>query len=159
MRSARNGIAPPAWEKMKLMSWQRAKVPLNSRLHGAGRVEWEIQRRCRNFGLALVAGCVGRVEIDRGFAPVQLIEDRCESRVAGVAVAIRGKQADAVGFKIVQRVRYLGEAGIDIGQRQRGKHAEPGWVVLCNFGGIFVAVSAEIDGFLGFAKPQTGCGD
>jgi hypothetical protein len=32
MRSARNGIVPPACEKMKRMSRQRAKVPPNSRL-------------------------------------------------------------------------------------------------------------------------------
>ena len=31
-RSVRNGIVPPAWEKMNRMSGKRAAAPLNSRL-------------------------------------------------------------------------------------------------------------------------------
>ena len=61
-------------------------------------------------------------------APVELVEDRLERRVAEVGAADVGEQDDAVDAELVVAVRDLVDAPRDVGQRQRGEQAEPAGV-------------------------------
>ena len=117
---------PPAWEKMKRISRQRAKVPANSMLViGLRGVEGKIERRGGNAdAVRRAARRLGRMEIDHRLAAVEFLEHRRKSRIAGIFAVIIGQQADAVGLQLVQRIGDFAQAALDIGQRQAREHAE-----------------------------------
>jgi len=94
---------------------------------GPGRVGGEINKRvgqpeCVGAG---VGRGVGVHEHD-GPAPLQLIEQRSEARIAQVGAVGVAEQHDAVQPEVVEGVGKFGERPVDVRQRQAGEAAETG---------------------------------
>jgi hypothetical protein len=64
------------------------------------------------------AGRVGRMRVDHGVAPVQLVEHRLEQLFAQPVVAVAGQQANSVGLQRVESVLDFFKAGINVRQGQ-----------------------------------------
>ena len=107
---------------------------------GTGRVLPVLERR-----LALDAGHqraaawrILRVDEHDRLAPVQLLVERRENRIALQRLAVRRAHADAVGLEDVKRVDRFAHTAVEIHQRQGGELAESSGVVGDQFGVVLV---------------------
>jgi hypothetical protein len=83
---------------------------------------------------------------DDGPAPVQLVHERGEGRVAEVASRHAAEQDDAVGVQFVQGVGGLGEGSVHVGKRERGEEPEALRSVLDRLGGELVDPPSPVAG-------------
>ena len=70
-----------------------------------------------------------RVDEQPGAAPVELVEDRLEGRIAQVGPADVREQGEAGHRQLVAAIGDLGDRRIDVGQRQRSEQAEPSGMI------------------------------
>ena len=85
---ARNGTVPPPWATMKRISGQRLSVPVKIRLTMARVVSKTYSTTkggAPRFGV-LGRFAVGRMDKNHRLAPVELVENRIEQRIAQIAV-------------------------------------------------------------------------
>jgi hypothetical protein len=66
----------------------------------------------------------GGVNKHQGLATIQLFHDGNEMGIAQIDVAVIRVKYDAVGRESLASVTNLSQAGFNVGQRERGKHAE-----------------------------------
>ena len=130
------------------------KIRLRDRARRVGRVF--DHRRRHALDHAAAAARRHRMHVDHRLAPVELVEHRHEGRVAEILVLVAGEQPDAVGLQRVERVLDLLEAAVRVGQRDRGKQAEPALVVAHHAGAVVVDLARELAGRLGLAEPDAG---
>ena len=135
-RSIRNGIVPPACDQMIRMSGQRCDVPLNTMLTMARVVSVPYSIIESWITISFRIACSNRPQrmgVDHRLAPVELFEDRREDLVAEPFVVIARDRCDAVGFQHIESVFDLFQRAVDIGQRQRGEHAESAGMIRTSF--------------------------
>src|SRR5262249_17623686 len=89
---------------------------------GVGRVFARCRRDAWNEAAAAIGR--GRVDIDHGLAPIELLVDRGKRRIAEILVLVTGQQADAVGVERVEGVLDLLEAALRVRRRDDGKKTE-----------------------------------
>src|SRR3546814_14913674 len=94
-----------------------------------------------------------------GAAPVERLEDGLEGGIARIAAVMVRQQPDSLGAERIAGVVDLGEAGLDIGQRQAGEIPEPAGKADAHLGRILVAVAREPRRLVRVAEPQPGRGD
>ena len=106
IRSARNGTVPPPWATMKRISGQRLqRAGVNQIDDGAGGVEDILDGERRRVQAGVLGRfAVGRMDKHHRLAPVELVEDRIEQRVAQIAVHDAGKKPDTVEVQDVERI-------------------------------------------------------
>jgi hypothetical protein len=140
-----NGMVPPACAKINRMSEQRCAVPVSIRLAiGARRVSGELNQMVR-YLLHQVAAAVraGRMHIHHSIAAVELIHHGCEGAVAEPLLVHAGHEADAVGLQYVECILDLGEAAVDVGQRQGSEHTEPAGEIPGDGCRVFIALTRK----------------
>ena len=121
----------------------------------AGGVEREFDGRRRDVGNDVEREARrGRVEIDHGLAPVELVEHLREGFVAGILVHVVRRQRDAVGVELIEGIFDLAQAALDVGQRQRREMTEAASVVLLHLGGGLVDLAGEHPRRGGVAEPH-----
>ena len=88
---------------------------------------------------------VGRMGIDRGVAPVELLPDRIEERVAEPLVAVVRHHADAIDVERVEDVADFLQRLVDMRQRQRREDAEPAGMVGRHLLAVLVRLARDLD--------------
>jgi hypothetical protein len=156
MRPAIIGKVPPPCEKMDVRAPRQGAVEEKAD-DRARSVEGEFDHRLGHaFHQVEAAIGRGRVEIDDGLAPVELVEDGRDLGIARPHAAEIREQPEPIDAERAIGIVDLGERALDIGQRQCREDAEPALMVARQSCGIVVADAGEAPRLLRVAEPHAG---
>ena len=122
---------PPAWERMIFRSGQRSSVPERaSRIAARVVSSRKSATKVGTPGSGSRPGSSDGMDEDDGLAPVQLLEERVERRVAEVDAAAVREQHDAVRAESVEGVLQLDRASRArrAGTASRRSRSAAGWL-------------------------------